>query len=171
MLVVSDTHWSKPPEEHGLPVDSHDVVVHCGDHVSMEALERLQSPDLHAVRGNADTEELAAELPGRRKFEVDGARFGVVHGHRQRTQRELEYVGLDLDVDVLFHGHSHTPSYTEDAVTTVCPGSPSKPRGGYPASYAEVGVEDEVVSGEIVAVDSGGKLMSFETDLSEATES
>ncbi len=165
MLVVADTHWTEPPCDHGLPVDAHDVVVHAGDHVSTEALALYDDVDLHAVRGNADVSGVEARLPAETTFQVGDVAVGVVHGHQQRSEDELRYLALDLDVDLLVHGHSHTPRFdTSGGVALLDPGSPTLPRGGFPPTYVELDVEDGALHGEFVEADSGEVYDSFETD-------
>ncbi len=164
MLVVSDTHWNTPPDDHGLPVEEHSVVVHAGDVATEEALEEFTSDELYAVRGNADSRDLQRKLPATQVFSVDGVEFAVVHGHRQRTRQELTYLALEYDADVLVRGHSHVPEYTEDAVVVLNPGSPSRPRRGNPATYVELKVEGQSLSGGFVEASSGELVRGFETD-------
>ena len=165
MLVVADTHWTEPPEHHGLPLQDHDVVVHAGDHVSRESLALYDDVELHAVRGNADEADLEASLPAETAFDLGGVDVGVVHGHRQRSEDELRYLALDLGVDLLVHGHSHTPRFDgSGGAALLDPGSPTRPRGGFPATYVQVEAGDGVVAGEFVETESREVYGSFETD-------
>lgn len=164
MLVVSDTHWKETPSGTPFPLDDHEVVVHAGDHVSEATLELYEDVDLHAVRGNADEPEVEAVLPAETRFRVEDVAFGVVHGHRQRSEDQLRYLALDLDVDVLIHGHGHTPRYRDEGVALLEPGSPTSPRGGFPATYVEMEVKGRAVEAEFVEMDSGAVYSCFETD-------
>ncbi|MFW5929490.1 MAG: metallophosphoesterase [Halobacteriota archaeon] len=160
-LVTADTHWDEPTDSLDGYVGSADVVVHAGDFVSRGALEHLRtmSDELHAVRGNADVPAVEAELPARRRLEVGGVSLGVVHGHL-RNGDSLVYLGLELDVDLLVHGHTHRPRYREGDVDVLSPGSPTRPRGS-PPSVARLRFSDGGYDGEFVDVSRDAAFGSF----------
>ena len=136
LLLISDTHL--PQRGRDLPaavweqVDSADVVIHAGDWVHVDLLDRLQ---LRAARlvgcwGNNDGADLRARLPERADVTLDGVRFTVVHETGSSQGREARMASLYPDTDVLVFGHSHIPWDTTagSGLRLLNPGSPTDRR-------------------------------------------
>jgi hypothetical protein len=88
--------------------------VHCGDVCGTGVLEEMIGRNLTFVWGNMDEPDpgtdayirtLGLTPPGLppERFEIDGQRFAVFHGHERGFARSVE----TLDVDYLLHGHTH----------------------------------------------------------------
>ncbi|MFS0706441.1 metallophosphoesterase [Cellulomonas sp. 179-A 9B4 NHS] len=133
---MADTHV--PARARDLPgalwsaVDAADLVVHAGDWVHVDLLDRLEAraARLLACHGNNDGPDLRARLPEVARLVVAGVRLGVVHETGPATGRERRVDGRFEDLDVLVFGHSHIPwdSVTPRGVRLLNPGSPTDRR-------------------------------------------
>ncbi|MFB6282418.1 MAG: YfcE family phosphodiesterase [Halobacteria archaeon] len=145
VLVTSDTHTENKNEVHGLfdgLVDEVDLIVHAGDFTDIAVLNYFDEPGFRGVYGNSDPPELSEKLDRRVCFEVSGIRFLVLHGHRIGSNQELGYLAAQENADVLIRGHSHRPRAVERNALLINPGSPTRPRGGYPPSFAVLEVPE-----------------------------
>ncbi|MGF1664576.1 MAG: metallophosphoesterase family protein [Kineosporiaceae bacterium] len=89
LLVLADTHVPARARDLAEPVwravDAAEVVVHAGDWVTVDLLDRLlerlggDPARLVAVVGNNDGPQLRARLPEVARAEVGGIRLAVVH--------------------------------------------------------------------------------------------
>ncbi|KAA8887077.1 YfcE family phosphodiesterase [Nocardia colli] len=157
LLIISDTHVPvrarDMPEQLWGEVDVADVVVHAGDWVEVELLDRLEarSKRLIGVYGNNDGPALRARLPEVARVELGGVRLAVVHetgaakGREQRCARDFP------DTDVLVFGHSHIPwdTVAESGLRLLNPGSPTdrrrQPEHTYMTARISAGQLSEVV--------------------------
>ena len=128
--VISDTHGLLRPEA----IDALagvELIIHAGDIGNPQILEALaQIAPVHAVRGNTDRADWAADLPHTRVVEVGGLLIYVLH----------ELFTLDLDpaaagfAAVIF-GHSHSPHMErKNGVLYLNPGSAGPRRFTLPVS-------------------------------------
>lgn len=154
LLVMADTHL--PRRARDLPgqlwreVELADVVMHAGDWVSVDLLDRLQARSRRLVGcyGNNDGPQLRERLPEVARVELAGVRFAVVHETGDRTGRERRcdaHFRGDLDpVDVLVFGHSHIPwdTVTAGGLRLLNPGSPTDRRRQPHCSYLTAQVRD-----------------------------
>jgi uncharacterized protein len=150
LLVLADTHVSKRardlPPEVWAAVKAADVVVHAGDWVEVDVLDRLQSaaPRLIAVFGNNDGAPIRARLPEQAHATLEGVRVTVVHetgGAKGREGRaDRAYPGTDL----LIFGHSHIPwdSTSPVGMRLLNPGSPTERRRQPYRTYLTVELGD-----------------------------
>ncbi len=133
---MSDTHV--PARARDLPgqlwdeVRAADVVVHAGDWVTPQLLDRLQerASRLIGVFGNNDGAELRARLPEVARETLGGVRLAVVHETGGKTGREVRADRTYPDTDVLIFGHSHIPwdTTTPGGLRLLNPGSPTDRR-------------------------------------------
>ena len=94
-----------------------------GDFNTLDVLRRINSLGrLDAVLGNKDF----LELPESLKFEFEGVKLLLIHGHqvgvagnRERLQNFAKYYGCD----VIVCGHSHVPDVHKDRAIIINPGS------------------------------------------------
>ncbi|MBX7431058.1 metallophosphoesterase [Mycobacterium sp. Y57] len=136
LLLIADTHVPKRardlPAEVWAAVDEADVVIHAGDWVEPELLDRLQSRArrLVACWGNNDGAELRRRLPERADVVLGGLRFTVVHETGAATGREARMAREYPDTDVLVFGHSHIPwdTVAKTGLRLLNPGSPTDRR-------------------------------------------
>jgi hypothetical protein len=156
LLLLADTHV--PLRARDLPpqvwaaVDEADLVVHAGDWVAPELLDRLESraSGLLAVWGNNDGPELRSRLPEVARETVEGVRVGVVHetgpSRGRETRMRAEHPGLAL----LVFGHSHIPwDTTTDGLRLLNPGSPTDRRRQPHCTYMTLRLRDGEV-GDVV---------------------
>jgi putative phosphoesterase len=110
VVIMSDTHLPKRAKDLPGPlwmmVDEADVVVHAGDWVEVELLDRLEarSRRLVAVYGNNDGPALRSRLPEVARANLDGLRLAVVHETGAATGREARCAARFPDTDVLVFG-------------------------------------------------------------------
>ncbi len=140
IVVLSDTHIRDrvlgDDRALGLPpvavaeIDRADLVLHCGDVVEPELLERLRArKPLHAVLGNNDT-ALHGALPGQLVVDADGVRIGMVHDSGPTKGRAARVRRWFPDCAVVVFGHSHMPVNEAglDGQWLMNPGSPTQRR-------------------------------------------
>ncbi len=89
-------------------------VIHCGDVCGRQVFEEMVGRPCHFVWGNCDVpdggtlgflDSVGIAVPDSvpLRFELDGKRFAVYHGH----EREALSMELLEDVDYVMHGHTH----------------------------------------------------------------
>jgi putative phosphoesterase len=157
LLLLADTHV--PRRARDLPpqvwdeVAAADVVVHAGDWVVRELLDKLTatSARLVACWGNNDGPELRSRLPERADVVLDGLRFTVVHETGSSAGRDARMSDLFPDTDVLVFGHSHIPwdTTTSTGLRLLNPGSPTDRRRQPFCTYMTASIEDGVL-GDVV---------------------
>lgn len=157
LLLTADTHV--PNRARDLPaqvwdeVAAADVVIHAGDWVAPELLDRLatRAARLVACWGNNDGPELRARLPERADVALDGVRFTIVHETGAAAGREARMSRLYPDSQVLVFGHSHIPwnTTTPSGLRLLNPGSPTdrrrQPFCSYMTATVSAGVLSDVV--------------------------
>jgi putative phosphoesterase len=136
LLLIADTHI--PARARDLPapvwdeVDAADVVLHAGDWIAPEFLDRLQAraARLVACWGNNDGPALRARLAERVDVTLGGVHFTVVHETGAASGREARMTRLYPDTEVLVFGHSHIPwdTTTDTGLRLLNPGSPTDRR-------------------------------------------
>ncbi len=117
--VLSDTHMTSPDLilEHILEdiLGADDMILHAGDIVSRNVLERLEKKNVVAVCGNMDDFEVAEVLPQKRIVSLAGMRIGLIHGWgaKQGLQERLINRLESEKLDIIVYGHSHVPFWGE----------------------------------------------------------
>lgn len=149
VVLVADTHVPQRardlPQEVWDAVDASDLVVHAGDWVDLETLDRLdaRSRRLIACWGNNDGPELRARLPEVATATVGGVRLAVVHETGAKQRREERMRAAYPSRDLLVFGHSHIPWDTEHAgLRLLNPGSPTDRRREPYCTYLTLRLED-----------------------------
>ena len=135
-MLIADTHIPNRARDLPAPVwdavAQADVVIHAGDWVSPDLLDKLEARAnrLVACWGNNDGEELRSRLPERADITLDGVRFTVVHETGGASGRDARMAKLYPDTDVLVFGHSHIPwdSTAASGLRLLNPGSPTDRR-------------------------------------------
>jgi len=166
--VISDTHIPERAEK--IPKAVYEVfkdvemILHAGDLVSMDVLKELENlaPTV-CVQGNMDR-MYGHKLPKREIIEIDKVKIGLDHGEvypRGDTQ-QLKYIGMEMGVDVLITGHTHTPFIKEvNKMLLLNPGSPTVPRMSDP-SVMLVEIEYNDLDARIIKIgDSTCKSLNF----------
>ena len=132
LLLIADTHVPQRaldlPDEVWDAVDAADLVVHAGDWVSLDLLDRLQerAKDLMGCWGNNDLgAEWRRRLPEVDRRSVEGVRVAVTHETGDKKRRDSYCDERFGDVDLLVFGHSHIPwdTTTPGGIRLLNPGS------------------------------------------------
>lgn len=154
LLLISDTHV--PNRARDLPstvwdaVEGADAVLHAGDWMAPDLLDRLQdrTPFLVACWGNNDGDELRARLPERADANLGGLRFTVTHEAGVSAGRDERMARLYPDTDVLVFGHSHIPwdATASTGLRLLNPGSPTDRRRQPFCTYMTARVDDGVLT-------------------------
>lgn len=154
LLLIADTHVPNRARE--LPaqlwdeVAMADVVIHAGDWVAPELLDKLEAraARLIACWGNNDGPALRARLPQRADVTLAGVPLTVVHETGAATGREARMSRLYPDSRVLVFGHSHIPwdTTTPSGLRLLNPGSPTDRRRQPFCSYMTARASDGILS-------------------------
>lgn len=137
IVVISDSHVpNRAPE---IPkkiiekVEEAELVVHCGDFATEEVYREIEkfSEELVAVKGNCDF----FDISNSETFEKNRINFGVYHGTgitpRGDHDTLLDIAENKMNVEVLFHGHTHQEEIFEEGGTLLLnPGSCTGVGGG-----------------------------------------
>jgi putative phosphoesterase len=134
IVVLSDTHIPVNaldiPEKVYRDIESADLLLHAGDIVSIDFLNKLQGvcPKLKAVWGNMDEAELRKILPQKQTIKVNKHTIGLIHcrgaplGLLEQAQNEFS----KEKPDIIIFGHSHKPLAIEkNGILFFNPGSPT----------------------------------------------
>jgi putative phosphoesterase len=160
VAVISDTHL--PRGARRLPdacverLKQADAIVHAGDLMELEVLERLQAlgPPVHAVRGNVDSWALQMRLPQLRTVELEGVRIGMVHDAGPATGRLERMRKRFPDADAVVFGHSHIPLHEEqDGFQIFNPGSPTDRRRQPKHTMGLASIDDGRLTFELIVLD------------------
>jgi putative phosphoesterase len=136
LLLIADTHLPRRardlPAQVWAEVTKADLVVHAGDWVSADLLDRLEqrSAALLGCWGNNDGPDLRARLPEVARTTVEGVRLAVVHETGSAVGRNARADLAHPDTDLLVFGHSHIPwdTVTPGGIRLLNPGSPTDRR-------------------------------------------
>jgi putative phosphoesterase len=165
LAIVADTHM--PRGKRRLPpacieaISAADLVIHAGDFSEPSVLDEIAAynPNLHAVHGNVDEEDLRRSLPSRTVVEAAGARIGVIHdsgpakGRLARMRREFP------DCQAVVFGHSHIPLHEQDDGFQIFnPGSPTERRRSPRHSFGIAEAVDGTVAFELLWVEPASQV-------------
>jgi uncharacterized protein len=137
-------------------------ILFAGDFTSIEVLRELEGlAHLDAVTGERDF----LELPGEFMLEIEGIKFGMIHGNEVMPAgnlEELENLAKAMDVQVLVSGHSHQVVAHKGRCVLLNPGScTGVPLPGEPAqnpSAILLKVAPGELSAKIVELGAGGRI-------------
>ncbi len=106
-------------------------------------------------------------IPDQLLLEVNGHKILMAHGHLQGVDYGYNKLGLDAKLHgatTALHGHTHIPVFEQRGdFTFINPGSTSRPRGGSPASFAILTVEDSFIDAAFIRInDPFGEDGSYE---------
>lgn len=157
LLLLADTHLPKRakvlPEEVWSEIEAADIVVHAGDWVNEELLDRLseRARTLVACYGNNDGAGLRARLPLVGRAVVEDVRLAVVHETGPATGREARMDEQFPDTDLLVFGHSHIPwdSVTPAGMRLLNPGSPTDRRRQPFCTYLRLEISGSTLTPEL----------------------
>ena len=144
--VISDTHGLLRPEA-VKALEGVELIIHAGDIGDPRILRKLaRLAPVHAVRGNTDRADWAANLPHSRVVEVGGILIYVLH----------ELFTLDLDpaaagINAVIFGHSHEPHMKrQNGVLFLNPGSAGPKRFTLPVTLARIKLQGISLHPELI---------------------
>lgn len=151
--VISDTHISGRAA--GLPdaivkeFRKVDMVIHAGDLVDLAVLEQLKSvcPNVKAVRGNMDSEEVKKILPQKEILKIGNYKVGIMHGYGApgNLMNILSSAFKDDGADLIIFGHSHCAANEKKEGTLFFnPGSPTDKVFSSYNSYGIIEINDKI---------------------------
>jgi putative phosphoesterase len=120
VLVLADTHVKddgarKLPERVWAMVRAADAVIHAGDVLSAEFLDRLEATTpTYAVLGNNDA-GLVDRLPETLELTLGGVPIGVIHDSGPKVGRARRLHRRFPAAQLVVFGHSHIP-YDEEGL-------------------------------------------------------
>ncbi len=136
--VISDTHGLLRKEVEK-ELRYCDIILHGGDISKERTLMELKKiAPVYAVRGNADKEEWAENLPEILEKEFFGIRVRMIH-----NRKELPEVSGEADLVVFGHSHKYVDK-EENGVRFLNPGSCGPRRFHQPVTMAVVEVSGTV---------------------------
>jgi len=159
IALISDTHM--PRGARRLPaacvewIARADLVLHAGDFTSATTLAEIEliGPQLLAVYGNVDGEELRGRLPAERTVDAGGARIALTHDAGPAEGRLARMRRRFPEADACVFGHSHIPLHEEgDGFQIFNPGSPTERRRSPHHTMGLVRVGDGGVAFELVVL-------------------
>ncbi|MDR2587644.1 MAG: metallophosphatase family protein [Coriobacteriales bacterium] len=153
--IVSDTH-GRLPSAVLTAFAGCDYILHAGDIGAQSVLDELEATaPVTAVLGNCDWPEHytnAGEVSEWAHVEVGGVSFFMMH-RPEDVMAALRGHGLPPNAlatlpQVCVHGHTHIPRTEQTGASlTLCPGSPTRPRGGSNPSVALLTINEGTVKG------------------------
>jgi putative phosphoesterase len=159
IVVLSDTHIPRTaadiPNELYKSIESADLVLHAGDFVEMELLDKLRGlKKLVAVYGNMDSSKVKEALAMKEVISVGKFRIGLTHGYGAPNELKEAVRSEFGKVDAIVFGHSHTPvNLVEKGVLFFNPGSPTDKIFAPYNSYGILEV-NERIEGKIVKIET-----------------
>jgi uncharacterized protein len=156
IVVLSDTHIPKAaqdmPQEVYQDIGKADMVLHAGDIVEKEFLEKLMRlNETKAVYGNMDTFAVRAMLNQKEVVKAGKFKIGLIHGYGVQSDL-METVKAEFGkVDAIVFGHSHKPVNTvKDGILFFNPGSPTDKVFAEYNSYGILDIDDKKIEGKII---------------------
>lgn len=166
--VISDTHIPTRAESLHNEVKNKfqgvDLILHSGDLVSLEVLEKLQkiAPTI-AVEGNMDFPEVKEKLPEAIELQIFNFKIAILHSpiptwtlsHFNWLQEKfVKRLIKEKDFDILIFGHTHRSFVKELEVggkkfLLLNPGSPTDPFFSSP-SVGILKITKDTFKGEII---------------------
>jgi uncharacterized protein len=144
--VTSDTHGLLRREAVAA-LRGADRIIHAGDIGDPAILDRLSEiAPVTAVRGNADREAWAKNIPETDVLEVDGLSIYILH-----ILESLDLKPKTAGIDAIIYGHSHVPKQEiKDGVLYFNPGSAGPRRFQHPVTIGKLIVQDGKIRAELV---------------------
>lgn len=127
VLICSDSHTRLNYFQEVMELEKPELVIFAGDH-STDALDIslvYEEIPFKIVRGNTDFSDRKTE--DELKFEINGKKVLLTHGHLQRVKsslNELERIAKNEEVDICIFGHTHRELKIEkDGILYLNPGA------------------------------------------------
>jgi putative phosphoesterase len=153
--VLSDIHLKKDDGRVQKIIDRYlsdvDMIFLCGDLISMAIYEMFSHKKVAAVAGNMDDYTVKSSLPFKRVVEINGFKFGLIHGWGSPVQIEDKIKKEFDNVDCIVYGHTHSAENKKKGGTMFFnPGSPTDKRFAPFNSIGMLNVTEDKIDGEII---------------------
>ncbi|RKY79845.1 hypothetical protein DRQ00_02970 [candidate division KSB1 bacterium] len=140
--ILSDTHGRLSSQLYEIFKDV-ECIIHAGDIGNEDVLLDLEViAPVVAVRGNVDFFPGAEKLPRKRIVEIEGLRFGVIHGDQLRRSNlvaDLLRTFAKDRVDVIIFGHTHRLFYRrQDSLWLINSGAANPLIGKYSGTVVQL---------------------------------
>jgi putative phosphoesterase len=154
--ILSDTHLYVLTRElidiYEKYLSDMDIILHAGDHVSVEVVEFQQRYNFHGVHGNMDPHDVKNMLPKKKVIELGSQKIALIHGWGSSEGLEDRIVNQFDNVDVIVYGHSHKAvNHIKDDILFFNPGTAIGYDSAGPHSIGILEV-DEAVRGTIISL-------------------
>ncbi len=154
--VISDTHLTGFDEKLKKIVDEQfkdvGLILHAGDLVDLQVLDIFAGREVKAVCGNMDYPSVREKLPETIHFELNGFKFGLIHGWGAPWFLEEKILAKIGKVDCLVYGHTHKAvNHKKDDVLFFNPGSATERRFS-PAKSLGILEIDKEIRGRIINI-------------------
>lgn len=158
ILVLSDTHIPRVAID--LPckiyeeIESVDMILHAGDFVEKEALDKLKTlKETKAVYGNMDSPNIRNELNPKEIIQIEKVKIGLIHGYGAPRELIETVKGEFANVDAIVFGHSHSAvNMVKDGVLFLNPGSPTDTIFATSNSYGILEIDGSNIKGNIIII-------------------
>ncbi len=136
ILLLSDTHQDTDRIDEVLNTCGKiDMIIHCGDMERDFDYLTYTAPQDVAKLTVCGNNEWQSELPFFRVVQLEGVRFYVTHGHKERVKRdysELLRKARMNDCQVALFGHTHKKAHEmQDGIHLINPGALCYPFHSY----------------------------------------
>ncbi len=155
--VISDTHLTKPnqllEEVAKVYFKDVDLVLHCGDLITLNVLNAFNGKRVIAVAGNNDRSEVRRTLHHREIVSVNQFKIGLLHGWGWPIGLEKRIDNHLKGIQCLVYGHSHWPAnHPRNGILFFNPGSFSG--GPFSLWRRTIGLltVDKDIRGEIIRI-------------------
>lgn len=162
IVVLSDTHLpvraAKIPKQVVEQFKGADLIIHAGDHQTIEVVELLQNYGSYVgVAGNMDSDDVADKLPEKAIISIKNNgkefRIGVTHGSGSPEGLYVRVLHFfEEKLDCIIFGHSHQPFNEKiDSTLMFNPGSPTDTVFAAINTFGILTISDEI-KGEIIKI-------------------
>ncbi|MEI8175631.1 MAG: metallophosphoesterase family protein [Candidatus Omnitrophota bacterium] len=158
IAVLSDTHIpiiaDDMPKKIYTALKGVDLIVHAGDIVTPEIIDRLSKiAPVRAVCGNMDDENVCARLPKKDIIKAGALSLGLIHGSGAPANLMATVRKEFKQVDVIIFGHSHIPCNERiDGVLFFNPGSPTDKIFAPYNSYGMIEITGKNINARIIKI-------------------
>jgi putative phosphoesterase len=144
--LISDTHGQLRARV--LEVfDGVDLILHAGDIGNIGIIAELEAvAPVHAVHGNTDSSEIAAQYGESVELELDGVRIAMTHGHLLGSPTAPALRRQFPNADVIVYGHTHVQRIDRGRPLVINPGAAGPARFKLKPSVAVLELPDLVVT-------------------------
>ena len=144
--LISDTHGQLRSRVLEL-FDGVDLILHAGDIGNLGIITELEAvAPVHAVHGNTDSSEIAAQYGESVELDLGGVRVAMTHGHLLGSPTAPALRKQFPTADVIVYGHTHVQRIDRGSPLVINPGAAGPARFKLKPSVAVLELPDLVVT-------------------------